>query len=229
MLGGPRVPSRGDLSWWADLLITRVFTVPVTIFLLFFAIDAMRLNGKFIAQLMDAKRWPWAAVKVYGPTANADDEIETCVAQQLAIDLIAQRTAVIGRLIYYPFILVALMMLSRLSYFDDWDLPVGLLLIFGLNGAGAVFAALTLRRSAEKARQKALGTLRRVLFTASADGDTPQNASRRAAAERAIEEIEAVRTGAFGPFSDNPVVRALLLPGSAGLVALAQYLPSMGR
>jgi hypothetical protein len=225
MLGAPRLPGRGDVSWWADMLITKVFTVPVTIFLLFFVIDAMVLNRRFIAQLMAATRWPQKLVREYSGTIDVDGEVETCIVNRLAIDLIAARTEVIGRLIYYPFILLALMMLSRLSYFDDWDLPVGLLVVFGMNAAGAVFAARTLRRSAERARQTALQHLQRIVFRASVGGETPEQQQRLAAAHRAIEEIEAVRTGAFGPFSDNPLVGALLLPGGAGLVALAQYLP----
>ena len=225
LLGMPRVPVRGNLGRWADVLITRVFTVPVTIFLLFFVIDAMVLNRRFIVRLMKATRWPSKLVREYGGTGGADREIETCIVKRVAIDLIAARTAVIGRLIYYPFILLALMMLSRLSYFDDWDLPVGLLIVFGLNALGAVFAARTLRRSAEDARQKALVDLARVRFHASVGGGEAKYQRRLAAAQRAIEEIEAMRTGAFGPFSDNPLVGALLLPGGAGLVALAQYLP----
>jgi hypothetical protein len=49
-----------------------------------------------------------------------------------------------------------------------------------------------------------------------------------ATARRLVDDIQGVRTGAFGSFAENPVVGALLLPsGATGLVALARYLPAL--
>ena len=47
----------------------------------------------------------------------------------LGIQFIAKRTAVISAMIYYPFVIVFLMAVARHSYFDRWDLPVGLIAI----------------------------------------------------------------------------------------------------
>jgi len=122
------------------------------------------------------------------------------------------------------------MILSRLHYFDNWDFPLSLSVVFTLNAAGAVFAARTLRRSAEYAREKALEKLRRRLFDAGIEKESPHPeikaaaAGQAVAAQQAIDEIKAVRTGAFGSFAENPVLGALLLPGGAGLIAIAQYL-----
>ena len=52
---------------------------------------------------------------------------------------------------------------------------------------------------------------------------TPRSSPSR---REAVEEIESIRTGAFGSFAENPIVGALLLPGGASLLALVQYLLS---
>ena len=134
----------------------------------------------------------------------------------------------VGQLIYYPFIVLFVMILSRVHYFDDWDWPLGLIAIFGLNAAGAVFAACTLRWAAEGARQDALGCLRQLRFAATVGDGSKDSQARTPVAQRALEEVEVMRSGAFGSFAENPVVGALLLPsGATGLVALTQYLPML--
>jgi hypothetical protein len=230
VLGPPGTPARGTFARDVNLFITVGFTVPVTILLLFFVIDAMLLNKGFVDRIMKSPTlWPNRLLADYSPTI-VDPKVDICVAELLDIKVIAERTAVIEPLIYYPFILLALMILSRLHYFDDWDLPLSLSIVFLLNAIGAVFAALTLRHSAETARGQALENLRRWLFEASIEkegaGQTQSTAAagRAAAAKQAIDEIKVVRSGAFGSFAENPVLGALLLPGGAGLIAVVQYL-----
>jgi len=225
LCGFPSFPGRGDLSWWADLFITRGFAVFMTIGLLFFVIDAMLLNRWFIRHLTRGPtRWPQPLLARWRDVPDA--RTDACLAEYLDISLIAQRTAVVGQLIYYPFIVLFVMIVSRIRYFANWDWPLGLLVVFGFNAAGAVFAALTLRRAAERAREDALGRLRRLLFAAVAEGKSSEPLA--ATARRLVEDIQSVRVGAFGSFAENPVVGALLLPsGATGLVALAQYLPAL--
>jgi hypothetical protein len=230
LLGIPTTPARGDFAWWANLVITLIAAL-TTIFVLFFVIDAMLLNQRFITQLMSSPTlWPDGLLAEYRSPGATDSRIDQCLAESLDIKFIGDRTAAIGPLIYYPFILIALMILSRLHYFDDWDFPISLIVVFGLNAAGAVFAAVTARQSAEYARGKALERLRKSLFDATvAKEDTEpitrsEAAKTAAAARQAIDDIQSIHTGAFGSFAQNPVVGALLLPGGAGLIAIAQHL-----
>jgi hypothetical protein len=231
LLGAPSTPARGAFAWWANIVIT-FFAVLAIIFVLFFVNDAMVLNRRFIRHLMtDGTNWPPALLAEYRAAGATDREaVDGPLAEWLDIKFIADRTAVIEPLIYYPFVLLAVMILSRLHYFDDWDLPLSLLAFFGINTVGAVFAAVTLRQSAEFARRNALEKLRKWLFDATitkADSQAaPQGRAARlaAAAQQAIDEIESIRTGAFGPLTENPIIGALLLPGGAGLIAAAQHL-----
>jgi len=268
-LGLPLTPARGPLAAEVNFPVTMM-AVGTMIFVLFFVVDAAVLNRRFIRRLTHPKSiWPKELLDRCRPQFTCR-RIDECLAELLDIKFIAARTAVIGPLIYYPFFLVTLMIISRLHYFDNWDFPLSLLIVFSLNTALAVFAAATTRRSAEYARGRAIANLRGLLFEATIlkeappeerptapvtwrrgrlaallfgaaatdaqadesntspagdDADAQRHASQLiAAAQQALKEIEEIHTGAFGPWSENPVVGALLLPGSAGLLAIAQSL-----
>ena len=188
MMGMPRVPGRGEFDVLVNFVVTVLFAVSVTIFLLFFVIDVMWLNRvMLIEKLMDSPtRWPEKLLREYRP-GEGDSKIDACLSELLDIKLIAARTAVTGPLIYWPFLLLALMIVSRLQYFDDWDFPITLIVVFALNAAGAIFAALTLRQSAEYARTRALETLHKLLYeaTISTEGkETPEPRDRALGGDR---------------------------------------------
>jgi hypothetical protein len=230
MMGMPRVPGRGEFDVLVNFVVTVLFAVSVTIFLLFFVIDVMWLNRvMLIKKLMDSPtRWPERLLQEYRP-GEGDSKIDACLSELPDVKLIAARTAVMGPLIYWPFLLLALTIVSRLQYFDDWDFPITLIVVFALNAGGAIFAALTLRQSAEYARTRALETLHKLLYeaTISTEGKAapdPRDRALVATAKSAIEEVENLSTGAFGSFTQNPVVQAILLPGGASIIAAAQSL-----
>ena len=91
------------------------------------------------------------------------------LAQYLDIDLIAKRTEVVGALIYYPFVLISLLIVSRIPVFDNWTWPAPLLIVIGLNGGYAAWSAFSLRKTAEKARQEALRNLTDLLIARTAE------------------------------------------------------------
>lgn len=149
---------------------------------------------------------------------------ETLLTEYLDIDLIAKRTEVVGNLIYYPFILITLLIVSRVALFDNWTWPVPLLIIIAGNGGYAAWSAFRLRASAEEARKMALQRLNDSLIERTA-ADQSMGADALTAREM-IAMIKAEQRGAFAPISQHPIFRALLLPsGGAGLWALTQYLP----
>ena len=142
------------------------------------------------------------------------------------IDLIAKRTEVVGTLIYYPFVLISLLIVSRLSVFDNWTWPVPLLIVIGLNGSYAAWSAFSLRKTAEKARREALRNLNDLLVARTAEGYG--DGAEAKTARETISMIRAEERGAFAAISRHPLIGALLLPsGGAGIWALTQYLPSL--
>jgi hypothetical protein len=134
----------------------------------------------------------------------------------LDVQFIGRLTVPIMHLIYYPFIVLTLMIVARLNIFADWDWPPALLLIFVLNSAWAVYAAYLLRDAAEKARSKTLRRLREKLLQIQGTGQRV----RVEKIEETIHEIQSNRKGAFASFTQNPVIGAVLLPASAALLAL---------
>jgi hypothetical protein len=149
---------------------------------------------------------------------------ERLLDEYLDIDLIATRTAVVGSLIYYPFILITLMIVSRISLFDNWTWPAGLFIVIAATGGYAAWSAWMLRRTAENARQTALKNLNDILIARTAEGLAGEAEAQTA--RETISIITAENRGAFAAISRHPLIRALLLPsGGAGIWALTQYLP----
>ena len=185
------------------------------------------------------------------------------LGEYVTIKVIAERTEAVGKLIFYPFLILFLTIVSRSSFFDRWHWPVSLILVYGLSSLLAVYAVWQLRGAAEQARNFALARLNSKLFrafggkpdspvsaetdsmaakerpkgnvAASAGAETkadqekakqpPENKNLVEQLRMLIKEIESCEEGAFAPITQQPVIKALMMPFSgAGMVALLNYL-----
>jgi hypothetical protein len=215
----PTVPARGDVALTADtrVIMPAVFGMMI---LTFYVVDAIRLNSNFI-RIVTGGVMKWEPkISVGGeripPLTEAD------LARYYDIAFVAERTEVVARLIWYPLIVLAVMIMARSDYFDNWTWPYSLLLILCLNALWAFGAAAFLRRAAEQLRREAISKLQ-VLRVASYN-DPP----RRQMFEELVDEIRALKTGAFAPLSEQPFIRAIILPsGGLGLLAVGQRLLEM--
>ena len=142
----------------------------------------------------------------------------------LDVRLIAQRTEVVGKFIYYPFIALFLMIVARHSYFDNWDLPLGLVMIFALSSTYAAVSAIMLRRAAESARHNVITRLQTRLISLKGEGKEAQAGQ----VELLMDEIQLISEGAFCPLTANPVFRAVALPsGGYGFLLFFEYLSTV--
>jgi hypothetical protein len=218
-------PGRGDYSFAFDANVMRGFTVPAMILLTFYVVDAMRLNEVFVWHLsLGRTHWPAASLEGCRQSRNltSDDDL----AEYMDMQMLARRTAVVGKMIYYPFVILLLLILSRVSWFDNWNWPAGLLVVLGLTCTYAIFSAHTLRAAAEGARAKALRRLRDDLVSCIGAGANQK--PRADALKEIIEEIETLSEGAFAPISKQPLIGALLLPsGGLGMLAVLEYVSNM--
>jgi hypothetical protein len=132
------------------------------------------------------------------------------------IRLIAERTAVIGTFIFYPFIIWLIIFVSRIAYFDNWKVPLGLAVVLSLGALYAWASALLLRREAEKARSTIVGSLERLPVSA------PIGRRLTRQLEETVGQIKSVQYGAFARLSQHPVLQVLLLPfgGVGGMVGI---------
>ena len=248
----PFRPYRGAVILWLDhsLIVLTVFWQTV---LIFFVVDAVHLCHQLIDNLIEGPvHWPAATWRIFEAKLGVPREY---LGEYITIQVIANRTDAVGRLIFYPFVVLFLTIVSRSSYFDRFDWPIGIVLIYGLASLLAVCAVWQLRAAAEKARKVALAGLNEKLLRALA-GKQPAGGPQDLAAKRGqevkgeklkvadqkesdksdpveqirvlLDEIRSCEKGAFAPITQQPVIKGLLLPASgAGLASLLEYLSAL--
>lgn len=212
-------PIRGE---WEPPTMKLSWMVPTLAFqlLVFWVVDANRLLVQFIRQLSSHRiRWPNALQmeheKIFGIREHP------CIDAWVDMTLIAQRTAAVNRLIYIPTAVLLILIMSRSSVFDNWPTPPSLVISFLLTALVLFVAALSLRRAAEKARGTALAHIDEYLLK------TPANEKGYEKFRLIRERIAALNTGAFSRYSEEPLVRALLLSlagiGGSAIVEVLNY------
>jgi hypothetical protein len=253
LLGAAGVPARGDWArHWDSIFLFLAILGSVS--LTFYVADVMLLSRRFIHYLMkNVTTWPDAAVgNLRGLWSRSDAKDATkedkkdkkdkkgkkdkkakedippidLLREYLDIDFIARATEFVGGLIYYPFIVISLLIISRSGVFDRWTWPVALLIIVGFNVGYAVFSVVYLRRTAENARKRSLKRLHDMLMAYTATGRGKEKEANTV--REATTLIENDNRGAFAAISQQPLAAALLLPsGSAGIWALLQLFPRL--
>lgn len=232
------IPVRGnsDGIWiWSWVLPTVFFQI-----LVFWVIDANVLLSRFIRQLSrDYLIWPKAVREQWKDLPIS--ATHCCLDDYLDLTLIAKRTSAVNRLIYAPTLVMLVLMASRSTVFDNWPAPISSTIILVLNALMLLGSAFMLRRYAENARKKAMTRLERFLVLGSEarqgeairleqikKGVPPEDAALAQAETAAKREtlislrdrMKALKTGAFSPYSEEPLLRAVLvsLTGLGGSV-----------
>jgi hypothetical protein len=216
----PRFPVRGAGSIIINY-VTLVLCVFSFLILTLFVFDATKLCWRFISLIRKlGPSWSEATLRGSGWKSDWPEKLEEGLGFWLLIRLIAQHTEVVGRLIFYPFIVWFLIFVSRLHYFDNWRMHLGLALVISLGAVYAWCSAVILRRSAEKFRKVAVARLSQEVIEARMDAAiSPEG---RGYLEAVLRDVETIRRGAFAPYLQNPVLQTLLVPfgGLGGLQLL---------
>jgi hypothetical protein len=206
------------------------------LFLTFFILDTLMLCRRFIAQFYDKQpQWQTNSLKQFMQKWVKDANLsqwqggkaEAALSDWMLIQLIARRTDVVGKLIFFPFIVWSLIIISRLHYFDNWRTPLGLVIVISLSAVLAWSCAVYLRRSAEKLRTVVVNRLGKELVGAyGADPPSKADADR---IQYVLNEVKAIKTGAFASYLQQPILQSLLLPigGISGVKVLA-FLTNLG-
>jgi hypothetical protein len=140
------------------------------------------------------------------------------------MQLIAELTGRVGKLVYFPFIVFFVLIVSRNSVFDRWSWPVSLIIIFGLNLSLCVASMLILRQAAVKARDTGLENLRARAAVVQREAAANPKANQAAVSQRLLKELESLRKGAFAPLWDDPLIGAILIPsGGSVLIELLSH------
>ncbi|MBL8074675.1 MAG: hypothetical protein JNL29_09905 [Nitrospira sp.] len=214
-------PCRGYLSCQVDSIMTLA-SVAIVVLLNLAVFDAVMLCRRWIGWVVSSTGgWSQHVQEEYlrnyglGEAQKAEFEKLKYLA---VIDLIAQRTEVVNRLIRYPFITLLIMIAARNEYFDIWNYPLLLLLSWSVNVLIALLGAFLLYQSASQAKAAMLAGLNRQIVQTLGIGK--DHDIRVKQIQHVISEVEDNEQGAFVPLYQQPVVESSLY----GLVALLQYL-----
>lgn len=210
-------PIRGASPLWM-----LGWIVPTLAFqlLVFWVLDANRLLTRFIRQLSKHHAlWPEELQSKHENIFGV--RVAPCIDDWLDMVLIAKRSAAVNRLIYAPTVVLLILLMSRSSVFDNWPTPPSVTITFLLTALLLLISALSLRRAAEKARVTALRHIDDYLLkTAASDPYYPKFQMIR-------ERVALLNTGAFSRYSEEPLVRALLLAltgfGGSAIVDALNY------
>ena len=207
-------PARGEMAFRFDTIALFLSEMSLMI-LSFYVVDAIQLNSNFIRMFArEVTKW---GRRVVESSHRSPPLTEEELSAYNEIFFVGQRTQMVAPLIWYPLIALSLLFVARSSFFDNWTWPIGLVIIFALNAGWPIGSAILLRRAAEQLREAALSSLQlqRVESHAAAD--------KREMFDELIAEIRGLKKGAFAPLTEQPFVRAIIVPsGGLGLIALGQ-------
>jgi hypothetical protein len=204
--GQPNAPIRGRVTQDVYGIVTMLDVI-ATLFLIFLVADATLYSRSFIKQLSVFRSlWPKRTVALYQlkfglEAADLEDWID--------IQFLAKRTKCITKLIYFPAVMFALLVVSRSQVFDSFTVIPTLVITQVISVAVIVGSVLALRAAAEQARAIAAENLTARIIAARGTSGTKSRADQL---EMLLARVENLREGAFAPLSSQPVVKAVLLP-----------------
>jgi hypothetical protein len=211
-------PLRGQSIASCDLWL-RWLAILGFLFVAFITIDAARLCREFIEKLSaSGTRYPEATRRHFSQQLGGIDE--DYLDEWIDLQLIADLTERVGRLVYYPAILIFLLLLSRYNWWDCWTWPTYTILIFVFNFVLSLASVVILQRSAKEAKAKAEKSLEAKVKRAQARSAPTAAQNTTDQAQQLLEEIRGLNRGAFVPFWENPVVGAVF--GASGGTTILQ-------
>ena len=224
IVGDPVTPMRGPYSFTFNKWILALSVVSF-VFLIFYVFDVTRTCRQLIINATkDSPFWSPDSLKKFASSFH--HEAESPLSEWMLIHLIARRTDVVGKLIFYPFIVWFIMFIARFYYFDNWHAPIGLIIVLSLSAGYAWSCAFFLRRSAEGLRKTSIHRLKEKLVRVLTESGPDEGCVKQI--DFALKEVGAIDEGAFAPFSQHPVVQALIVPfGGVGGMYLIDFLAKL--
>jgi hypothetical protein len=199
-------PARGNRAQHLYDVVT-LCEVLSTLFLTFLVADATLYSREFIRRLTAVSTvWPQKTVAEFMQKywlENPDD-----LSDWMDIQFLAKRTASITQLIYFPFLALTVLILSRSPLLDNFSMPWTVVIAQAISVSVVIGAAFAYRSSAERARRVACEHLtRRIIATKAADGVWTSGQL-----EKLLMQMQDLREGAFAPLTSQPIVKAVLFP-----------------
>jgi hypothetical protein len=188
--GMPSTPFRGQVADQVNSLLLPLAVLGM-IAVIFLVLDITRLTSVFVEKLIPK-------------------ELGQLLANELTtrLRIIAHLTKHIDTFIYYPAGLIALMLMARSDYIDNWDFPIGLIIVVGLSASYVIVSAFQLRWASERARRRVLDELSFLKWNKEKRGKNEDEKE----IQQTIDEVKELTQGAFMPLTQLPVFRIVTLP-----------------
>ncbi len=221
--GIPHIRGDANRIWYVAVVMIAFL---LALFLSFWTIDAARLCGWFIQCISQGPTiYPQATRQYFAQLrGNVPEHI---LADWIDVQIIAEITERVGRLIYFPVIAFSLLLLAHNTRLYNWSWPAAAYVIAGCNLVVAVASIIILQHAARRARDISAANLESKLHELKVGTDVTSADTKRRSVDEAqglLNEIKGLNTGAFAGFWGNPVVGALLLPtGGTALIGLISY------
>lgn len=212
------IPWRGDSIRLWDTWLLSLSSLGV-IALAILTMDASAQCRHFIDRLSDYPTYyPIATRQHFRRQFGQVDDYY--LEEWIDLQLIADLTERVGRLVYYPTALWLLLMLARNTWWDRWSWPIPAMIVQVLNLALALASVVIVQRAAKGAKAKAERTLSEKLKKLHAQLEPNAARNTAARADELLQEIRQLDRGAFVPLWENPVLGAIFL--SSGGTTLVQ-------
>jgi len=218
IFGNPHAPTRGDISAVFYHAVTLLL-FGATLALIFFVADATWLCWRLTRDIRTPTIiWPARTLQEFSQRYGLPQEV---LGDCIDLIFVNKRSKCITTLLYGPFLIIALIVVSHSPVLANYGRSIPGIITIAVAVLMLTACGVALRLSAETTRAEARRRLTERLFIAKGQNSGEQFASQL---ELLLRRIEELREGAFSPFSQQPVVRAMLLPlGSLGGTALLGY------
>ena len=188
----------------------RIAAVFATLGAVFLCMDALYLARVFIRSLSSYDIVGWR---------KGERHLDRPSRRWKAIKLIARHTERLRLMIFLPFIVGFLLLVSHSTIFDAWSWKPSFVVVYiGFFGY-VLWRTISFDLVARQARTIIRDDLDRYRDV---QDDAPAKTRR---AELTIERIDGIATGAFAPWTQSPVLQSIIFPsGGLGMFALLDAL-----
>ena len=176
----PTSPARGDLARIIDKSIL-VFCICAFFFLTFYVFDAINMALRIIKGLGQHRtNWPESYIHNIVKQKQVNPEY---LAGYADVYFTAMHTKEVSSIVYYPFLIVLLMVIARNEYFENWPWPASLLIMLIISVMFIWFCSFCIRRAARHVKREALKDI---------DSHMISDTNRRAQIEHIRDEINSI-------------------------------------
>ncbi|MDR7294855.1 hypothetical protein J2X16_000176 [Pelomonas aquatica] len=241
----PEVPVRGDEH--RQIVKATLYVILLMLPLLIVAVaDATVLLLRFVRHLNAGRSfYPDATIEMFAKSLGEEHQalwsqrfnarpeertkdgggfaMHTLLDDWIDVQVVAQRSAPVARLVIGPFVVLALLVVARSRLFDNWALTPAIAVGVSFYVVALIGLTVMLKRSAEHTRRRALESMQADLRWMAGSGKPMSDLVEPF--KRLITQVENNQKGAFAPFFDQPLLKAMLVPlGGAGGTQLFDYL-----